>query len=70
MHLNGASFNKRKAVAAAHVAAMGTVYVSAALPYAKFAYRNTRYKLDKNYAKRTDTIGTLSDSEKRQRKKV
>lgn len=69
MHANGASFERRKAVAGAHIATMGLIYAAAAYPYAKRVYQDARYNMDSTYANRIDSLAKLNTYEKKQRNK-
>ena len=69
MAQHGASYNKRKAVAGAFVAAYGAVRIASLAPYGVAVAKDIRYRNDKNYATRVNSLAKLSDSEKVQRKK-
>ena len=69
MDMSGASYQKRKAVAGAHIAAIGAVKVASIAPYAAGIYKDTRYRHDASYANKINTLANLSPYEKSQRKK-
>lgn len=67
MRLQGASYNKRKAVAGAYIASMAAVKVSAIAPLAAATYRDVRYQTSENYRNRTNTLANLKTTERGQR---
>lgn len=69
MNMAGASYQKRKAVAAAHIAAIGAVKVASIAPYASGIYKDTRYRHDSSYANKINTLANMSPYEKSQRRK-
>lgn len=69
MRLKGDSYNKRKAVAGAYIAAMGAVKLYEISPVLKTAYSENMYKHNKSYKAKTDSLANLSYYEKTQRKK-
>ena len=68
MKMEGASYNRRKAVAGAYIASMAAVKVSAIAPLARGAYRDVRYQTSENYRNRTDTLANLKTTERGQRR--
>ena len=69
MNMAGVSYQKRKAVAAAHIAAIGAVKVASIAPYASGIYKDTRYRHDSSYANKINTLANMSPYEKSQRRK-
>ena len=69
MRMDGASFNKRKAVAGAYIAVMTALKVAAVAPLASAAYRDLRYQTSDTYRRKTDAIAKLSNYESGQKKK-
>ena len=68
MRLQGASYNKRKALAGAYIASMAAVKVSAIAPLAAGTYRDVRYQTSENYRNRTNTLANLKTTERGQRR--
>lgn len=67
MRMEGASYNKRKAVAAAYIASMAAVKVASVLPLAKATYKDVRYQYSDSYRAKTDALAKLKDTERGQR---
>ena len=68
MKLEGASYNRRKAVAGAYIASMAALKVSAVAPLAAGTYRDVRYQTSENYRNRTNTLANLKVTERGQRR--
>jgi hypothetical protein len=67
--MRGQSYAKRKAVAAAYIAAMGVVTMNEAATTIATAYQSGRYKVDSTYRTRTDAMADLKYTRKAQSKK-
>lgn len=69
MALRGASYQRRKAVAGAYIAAMGAYTIAEFSNVIGTGYVSGRYKLDRRYKARTDELAGLKGYEKQQKEK-
>ena len=68
MKLEGASYNKRKAVAGAYIASMAAIKVSSVAPLASATYRDVRYQTSETYRNKTNTLANLKTTERGQKR--